>query len=362
MRVLYLSFIIIIGLLVFISCNKANIFQTNSTSKIVNDLGELRTELVQAPYGWKVIYFPRTDSLIFSDVNKVYTNKDLDDNQKSSYGGFYFLMRFFENGTVQMQADFDDKSRDIQSSEFEVKLSTFTQVSFTSYNYIHKLSNNEFNGSADFLYIGKDFFGNLIFKTASYIEPAREYIIFEKLQNPTDTNFISRAYANRKFFDSMKNPQLCIHKGSRIFYKSDVFQKSKSELNASSLENQQRTRYYIFTSTKVADPMPGNESAPLQSLKLGSGYVGTERGILFYSGIRYDKKTIFYDFQKQEANKSSGTVDGCGGSSTSARFVCELVQVYDSINRMTLLVPKHIAPKGTPTYFIAEIYEDKRHK
>lgn len=338
-----------------IACNKSNAFKVISTESIVDGINDLREELIQAPYGWKVIYFPRTDSLIFSDINKTYFKSD-NDNQQSSYGGFYFIMRFSDNGTVQMQADFDAKSLVSKTGEFQVKQNTFTQLSFTSYNYIHRLTNSEFNGSSDFLYVGKDFFGRHIFRTASYIEPAREYIVFEKLQHAQDTAFITHAYTNRRFFDNMINPQLCIHKGSRIFYKSDVFQKSTSDFNKNSLANGMRTRYYVFSSSKVLNPLP-DEFEPLQSFKLGSGYVGTERGILFYSGIRYDKKNIFYDFQKQDKTQKSQIDGGCSPNG-STRFVCELVEVYDSINRISLLVPKHLAPHGVPTYLTAEIYDD----
>ena len=74
---------------------------------------------------------------------------------------------------------------------------------------------------------------------------------------------------------------------------------------------------------------------------LGSGYSGTEHGITFRAGLRYDSKTMFFDFQR-EGN----------------RFVAELVSVYDPLLRKTRLVSKHLHPEGEFTGLKAEIWDE----
>lgn len=346
---------LILSILVLVlACRKQNIFSQEPTQRIVGDMEALKQELTQAPFGWKVIYFPRTDSLLYSDPSKVYVKNGF--SEDIGTGGFYFLMSFTDSGTVKMRADFDPESMRSQESGFEIKQNTYTQLSFTSYNYIHRLTNTKFRGSSDFLYFGKDFFGRLIFKTASYIEPAREYIIMEKLTQASDSNYLHQAYENRRFFDNMYNPQLCIRQGSRSFFQSDVFLRSATQYGPkeSELKNQRYSRYYVFSST-LQEPNLPSDFIPEKDVRLGSGYCGTEKGISFYAGLRYNNTYVFYDFEKREAKQPEpGSCVPAGAN----YFACELVKVYDSINRVEILVPKHQAPNGYPTYFTAEIYDD----
>ena len=192
------------------SCKDEKVFDSSPSERNANHIGELRKELVNAPYGWAVIYFPQTDSLLFTNVNELITLPKgiFEDKNKYGYGGHYFLMKFSENGIVETVADYNEESltKKLQS-EFEVSQNTFTQLSFTTYTYLHSLVNDRFTGSSDFLYTGKDVDGNLIFKTSSYIEPAREYIIFTKLKNDESwQEDIQKSYDNKLFFEKMKNP------------------------------------------------------------------------------------------------------------------------------------------------------------
>lgn len=74
---------------------------------------------------------------------------------------------------------------------------------------------------------------------------------------------------------------------------------------------------------------------------LGSGYAGTEHGITFRAGLRYDSKTMFFDFQRK-----------------GNRFVAELVSVYDPLLRSIRLVSKHLHPEGEFTGLEAEIWDE----
>ena len=339
------KYLIVIGLLAMISCKKED-NGISPSQRNLNNINELRNELVQAPYGWKVMYFSKTDSLAFSNKDEVFKKEIYNYRDQYGYGGYYFLMKFSENGTVQMLADFDAKSSTrYKESQFEIKQNTFTELSFTTYNYIHQLVNEQLEGKSDFLYLRKDFDQNLLFKTTNSIEPAREYIVFEKLKTKEQwenaTNNAVQAHNNRTFFAEMKNPQMIIRKGNRAFFQSDVVIKTNTGTSAYNrfLKGMTTNRYYVFVATRKPNPDP-NEVTPDESYALGSGYVGTEQGISFRTGIRYDGTNIFYDFERK-----------------GDTFVCELVKVYDPIRKREMLVSKHLHPEGEPTNFIAEIVD-----
>ena len=340
-----LGFQILILMVFCFSCKDEKVFDSSPSERNANHIGELRKELVNAPYGWAVTYFPRTDSLLFTNVNELITLPKgiFEDKNKYGYGGHYFLMKFSENGIVETVADYNEESltKKLQS-EFEVSQNTFTQLSFTTYTYLHSLVNDRFTGSSDFLYTGKDVDGNLIFKTSSYIEPAREYIIFTKLKNDESwQEDIQKSYDNKLFFEKMKNPQLIIRRAGRVYFHSDVqmnvtYGGDESVNGKQPPEVYQRYRLFLARDYFASQGWLGNKVKGL-----GSGYVGTADGLTFKPGIRYSETYIFYDFRRE-----------------GERFVCELVKVVDPYSKKTHWVSKHLAPYGEESGVIAEIRDE----
>ena len=327
----------------FCACEDDEAFSLSPSERNEKSIAQLREELVSAPYGWKVVYFSKTDSLLFSDPKEKIG--EFDYQPKSfSYGGKYFLMKFAEDGVVEMLSDDDATTVSTPvESRYIVTQNSMTQLSFTTYNYIHSMVNESYGGACDFLYGGKDHRGNMIFKTASYIEPAREYILFEKLdKDPAQEEYMQKSLDNRHFFEEMKNPQIRISRGDRIYFQSDRYLKyNASGSGIGDWERGSRDhRYYVFLYNKKLNPVP--DRFPLEVNALGSGYVGTENGITFRSGIRYSKDYIFYHFRRE-----------------GSRFVCELVKVYDKITRQTFYAEKELYPEGEYTGYIAVI-EDKK--
>ncbi|MEG0889249.1 MAG: DUF4302 domain-containing protein [Bacteroides sp.] len=309
------------------SCKDDKVFDLSPTERTAKRIQELRAELINAPYGWSVTYFPRMDSLLFSNVNELITIPQFGFQREYGYGGHCFLMKFSSNGTVEALADYSKQSlTTIQQSEFEVKQNRFTQLSFTTYNYLHSLVNNRFAGSSDFLYTGKDIDGNLVFKTTSYVEPAREYIVFTKLKEEKGwPESILETYDNKSFFESMSKPRLVIRKAGRVYFLSDMPMESSQ-------------RYHLFLSIAYFAPRGWTKEVVSG---LGSGYVGTAEGLTFRPGIRYSKNYTFYDF-KREGNK----------------FVCELVKRFDPYSKAEHWVSKHLFPDGEETGVVAEIWND----
>ena len=107
-----LGFQILILMVFCFSCKDEKVFDSSPSERNANHIGELRKELVNAPYGWAVTYFPRTDSLLFTNVNELITLPKgiFEDKNKYGYGGHYFLMKFSENGIVETVADYNEES------------------------------------------------------------------------------------------------------------------------------------------------------------------------------------------------------------------------------------------------------------
>ncbi len=335
------GFQLLILIAVCFSCKDENIFDSSPSERSAKHISELRKELTDAPHGWCVTYFPRTDSLLFTNVNEQITQFEY--RNKYGYGGHCFFMKFADDGTVETIADYDEQSgKNSRKSEFEVSQNTFTQLSFTTYNYLHSLVNDQFAASSDFLYTGKDADGNLVFRTASYIEPAREYMVFTKLKSENSwAEDMYKAYANNLFFQEMKNPQLVIRKADRIYFRSDMQTRTiidnRDENSKQRKKQEEYQRYHLFLFAK--DPYAPH-GWPKEVVGLGSGYVGTTDGLTFRPGIRYSKNYTFYDFRR-EGN----------------RFVCELVKVFDPYSKTERWISKHLAPGGEVTGVIAEIWD-----
>lgn len=94
----------------FIGCNKEKAsFEASPSERNAQNLNTLRNELTEAQYGWRVIYFPNTDSLLFSNKDQI-IEKMGDYRSLYGFGGFYFLMKFDKNGTVEMLSDKDENT------------------------------------------------------------------------------------------------------------------------------------------------------------------------------------------------------------------------------------------------------------
>lgn len=328
----FLSILFAFSLLIA-SCQEENIFEKTPTERATENVKSLHQQLTTAPHGWLMTYFPKTDSLLFTNPN-VHIGEFEHRDQDYGYGGHNFLMSFKPEGLIEMQSDESLQTMvEKKTGEFEVNQNSSTQISFTTFNYIHRLINEQWNGVSDFLYVRTDPEGRLWFRTSSYLEVAREYIVLRKIasQEERDT-ILSNAYRNRTMFEEMKNPILTIRQGDKIFFRSNY--KIKHVRGKISQSN----RYYLFLFNKTPNPII--ERYPLEMNGLGSGYVGTEKGLTFMTGFRYNKNYIFHDFIRQE-NK----------------FVCELVQIYDPIERVEKWVSRHLYPHGRITGVIAEITE-----
>lgn len=323
-------------MMAMIACStESATFEQSPAERMAQHNRTLQAELCDAPWGWKVEYFPKTDSLLFSDLNKKIGEYDYEP-EDMGVGGMLMLVQFKQDGTLTMLTDQDETRQTVaRSGEYEIKHGMTTQLSFVTYNYLHSWVNDLFEASTDFFYIGKDWDGRLRFRTNNYVEPAREFIAFTPIRSQQQRDsLLLKSYRHRTLFEQMKNPQLLIKQGDRVFFRSDFF--IKTSRRGEAMRNR---RYAVFLFVKEPSISDGY---PLAVNGLGSGYMGTEHGLSFRTGIRLNTQNVFCDFIYQD-NK----------------FVCELVRVYEPLTRTFRLVSKHLHPQGEPTGMVAEVYDQQ---
>lgn len=136
---------LVLSAVAFSSCNKQDndVFGKLPSEREKEQASKLEQLLVAAPNGWKLLYY--TDD--------------------TELGGFSFLMKFNEKGTVEMLSDFDEESYTRQVSDFEIQLRGTTSLVFVTENKIHKLSdpynspttgNKGYKGDFQFRYYSDD--------------------------------------------------------------------------------------------------------------------------------------------------------------------------------------------------------------
>ncbi|MEW4924430.1 DUF4302 domain-containing protein [Algibacter sp. 2305UL17-15] len=131
-----------VGLLFVIlnSCSNVDraesVFDEAPADRATQRNAELLNSLLSETSGFKGVYFTKNDE----------------------FGGFTFYMKFNEDGTVEMTSDFDE-NLDIETSSYDVRLGSATELVFTTRNHIQKVSNPEITGL-----VGTGFKGTSVFQ------------------------------------------------------------------------------------------------------------------------------------------------------------------------------------------------------
>lgn len=123
------------------------LFDKTPNARLEDARQAIYEELQSSAYGWKLVYFPRIIDEA-ADTNR-----------------FTYLFDFIDNQHVQMEASNHGATRD--TSEYDVALGSTLKVRFTTYNFIHELSDAALSssygtggrgaaGDFEFFYYGKD--------------------------------------------------------------------------------------------------------------------------------------------------------------------------------------------------------------
>lgn len=140
------------------------LFADVPSQRVDAKITEVKQLLLASQEGWKITYF--TDD--------------------TSLGGFTYIFRFSEDGTVEMDSDFGNSKGTVTTSLWSVDFGATVKLNFTTNNKIHELSDavntpdaefsgQGFRGSFEFLFYGTEG-DNLLFQAARDNTP----VLFEK--------------------------------------------------------------------------------------------------------------------------------------------------------------------------------------
>ena len=64
-------YLLLVALLFTACSSNDDVFDKSPSQRSSESISSLKDELVNAPYGWRVLYFPKTDSLLFSNPSEL---------------------------------------------------------------------------------------------------------------------------------------------------------------------------------------------------------------------------------------------------------------------------------------------------
>ena len=100
-------------------------FDRSPAQRNAESIAALKAELISAEHGWRVLYFPRTDSLLFSNPSELIPQFGF--RGRYGYGGDSFTMKFNPDNTMEMEADFTQQAATTpQQSEYRVGRNSLT--------------------------------------------------------------------------------------------------------------------------------------------------------------------------------------------------------------------------------------------
>lgn len=218
-----------------------DLFEDTPSGRIDARIDELKNLLVAPAEGYKVTYFPKNNE----------------------YGGFTFYMNFDTNGDVAMTSDVNS-DLDITSSKYDVILGSTIELSFSTRNHIHKLSDSAilgligsgYEGNSNFQYI-ENREGTLFFKEARN----NAELLFEPVTDPTAWDNVAISLANR----NRLTPTIDSSVFQQLIITDSAGNTTGYELNYDTL------RYF-------ANPLSQSEDGTITELKFG--IAGTESGIV----------------------------------------------------------------------------------
>ena len=95
----YKLWLIAIIATLFVACDAdIDAFDRSPAQRNAESIAALKAELTAAEYGWRVLYFPRTDSLLFSNPSELIPQFGF--RGRYGYGGHCFSMKFHADNTL----------------------------------------------------------------------------------------------------------------------------------------------------------------------------------------------------------------------------------------------------------------------
>ena len=292
--------------ILLVACNNDDqelLFDAPPTSRIEAREQEL-LNLIQSQQGFKVVYF---------------TNND-------TFGGFTFYMNFSDDGTVSMTSDFDTDT-ELVTSEYQVGTHTTTELTFSTRNHIHKLSDSSspaqlrgtgFAGNSTFQYISNDpNTGNITF----FDLRNEATLIFEPITQEEWANaksLVEESFATRQ--DILTNTDISV-------FRNLTFSNNGEELQVFQLN---------FDLVRVfANPLGQSDTGEVFEFE-PFGVAGTPNGLKISPPIEFEGNS-FEDFVFDEASNTYTSTQGeitatIGQSATPAFITNDILQIREFDN------------------------------
>jgi hypothetical protein len=172
-RLLYILYIPIFILLIF-SCKNnedVSIFDKTPDQRVAEAIGNLKNDLTSPEFGWKLKYKPVPDA-----------------------GSFYVLLNFKDNNQLIIQSDLGARGGKFfqDTLTYRIDSSLGLQLVFETYSmfsFLFEQGSATFEAEYEFLYVGKNDDGSLVFKSKSDVTTPTTVLTFEEASS-NDVNLL----------------------------------------------------------------------------------------------------------------------------------------------------------------------------
>ena len=308
MKKIYIKFsFICLVFLGLVSCNNdttESLFTDSPADRIAQKNSELLNLLVKENNGYKGVYFPKNDE----------------------FGGFTFYMKFNADGTVNMTSDFDAETA-IETSSYEVRFGTTTELVFTTRNHIQKVSNPELEGL-----IGSGFKGTSVFQ---YFGNENGVITLKDVRNSETGRFELTPSGLANFnTESVIKVQASLAQRQNILPKptSSVFQVLK--IKNGTKESNFNFNYDAFR--QYASPRVRVEGDVISIKEFNFGIAFTENGLIISPSLEFDGVS-YTNFTYNAA--TSSYVSTVNGTSATILFDSQPAFIGEDVNQLLDLGP-----------------------
>lgn len=256
-----------------------NVFDQAPANRLEQANSELLEALLAQTNGFKGVYFTKNDE----------------------FGGFTFFMKFNADGTVSMTSDFDADT-EIQSSTYEVRTGTASELVFTTHNHIQKVSDPDYPGLR-----GTGFKGTSVFQLFSNENGT---LTFRDVRNKNTGFFVLEPSGFSNFeTESVASAEKSLAQRDNIIPGADdsIFQVLKIE--NSNGEYNFNFNYNVFS--QFASPRVEIYEGSIPTIReFNFGVAFTEDGLIISPALEFEGVVYENFIYDEDTNSYISTVNG----------------------------------------------------
>lgn len=306
----------------------------------------LRTLLVSENNGWQLVYFPKVNNKLNSDVTENIKNTILFKNifflqDRLGVGGYNVFIKFNKDGRCQMFSDIplrpsNDNEKldpvysfDVSNSAYQLFIGDDLSIRFTNDSPIERLYEELINANVTFEIDSINIQTKEIrLKTNSYEKSNMEYIVmrpleyrFDEIPTKLETIKQNAEVYRRRMYQSptlnTKDNRNCVMSisvkstGVEVYRSTESFggnlisqrismqdERGRDNRTINLIHKYDVRRYTLFIKNEEPEKTISDIDNSQYYTALGSGYVPTEDGLMFYPGFNYLGIAKFSHFEK----------------------------------------------------------------